>query len=132
MTPSIPSLWPEDIIAPSTQVAPVTILRAQASALGQKSGNLVTAEVRTAGTKSGDLSHEFFLIAPPLDFYRYALFTVTHPITEFYPLSLENQRGEREEIQDEDSFVASLRRILASEDIKKVIALLLAQMTQGQ
>ena len=44
MAHNIPDLWPDDIAVTSLQV-PVTILRQQATLLGEKTKNLVEGEV---------------------------------------------------------------------------------------
>ncbi len=61
---AIQSLWPDDI-GQSDLVTPVSIMREQAVLLGQKTGNLVTAEVRTAA-QGPQIVHNFYLESPAL------------------------------------------------------------------
>src|SRR5208282_1331360 len=86
MTVKVDNLWPEDFGVPK-QVPPVTILRTQAALLGQRTKNIVEAEVKTAVSAPDEFMHSFNLVAPALDFYTYRLFFVTHGLA-LYPVKL--------------------------------------------
>src|SRR5258708_10852906 len=94
-------LWPEDIAQVSNK-APVTILKEQASLLGQRTKNIVTAEVRqleqsseyeiVGEIRSGELgnrphydfNYRFYIVAPALQDYHFKLFDLSHNV-ELYP-----------------------------------------------
>ncbi len=118
-------LWPDDIKV-DEMVTPLSILKEQASLLGQKTQNLVEAEVQTKPL-GADFSHSFFLVAPPLDNYRYKLFEIHHPI-DMYPVKIVDENGGiRYEPRSQDEFIAKLREVLTSEKTKSVIRALIAQ-----
>src|SRR2546422_72654 len=78
-----PDFWPTDLKAAAT--APVAILRQQAALLGQKTHNLVEAQVETVSSPPY-LIHNFVLVAPSLDNYRFKLFRIHHEIAPLYPV----------------------------------------------
>jgi hypothetical protein len=65
-------LWPENIGSPEI-TAPVSILKRQASLLGEKTNNVVEAEVQKGNdawwTTSEDMIYNFYLVAPALGKY---------------------------------------------------------------
>src|SRR3989442_9298254 len=72
MATAIDDLWPADIATAEQVVAPVTILKQQASLLGQRTKNLVEAVVETEPVDYGRIMrHNFIIVVPPLSFYRY-------------------------------------------------------------
>src|SRR5229473_392111 len=95
-------LWPEDIERVSNK-PPVTILKEQASFLGQRTKNIVTAEVRQLEQASDydiilgvvppvipghpphyDFNYRFYIVAPALQDYHFKLFDLSHNV-EPYP-----------------------------------------------
>ena len=84
-------LWPDDI-GDNLPKAPVTILRDQASALGQKTKNIVEAEVsilnREFSSNNDIFSYAFIIVAPALNVYRYNLFSISHNI-QLYPVTFD-------------------------------------------
>jgi hypothetical protein len=83
-------LWPEDIAVPSDAKAPISILREQASLLGEKTNNVIEAEVRRTNLEDARIEgspfrYGFFLVAPALGKYRYKLFSIEHG-PELYPV----------------------------------------------
>jgi hypothetical protein len=132
-------LWAEDISV-STLRPPVVILREQASLLGQKTKNIVTAEVRSSTDKK-NITHSFFIVAPALDNYRYGLFSIVHNNIELYPVYLDSDwdmmcelygenfanQGENIKIDSEDEFIDILGKILKSKKTKRVVHSLLTQ-----
>lgn len=72
MASKVENLWPPDVAASTKRLSPVAILRQQATLLGQRTKDLVEAEVETKGTDfQRKLQHWFYLVAPALDFYKY-------------------------------------------------------------
>jgi hypothetical protein len=111
-------------IAPATVRTPVAILREQASLLGTKTENLIEAAVET-GISQGRFQHRFNLVVPALDNYTYQLFRIEHGI-DLYPLRVFDK--EILGLNTEDDFVDWLRNRLSSDDTKKIIGNLLAQV----
>lgn len=130
-------LWPSDLTEGDSP-APVTILRAQGTLLGQKTGNLVTGvvESKRAIDQPAALAYAFYLAARPPNPYRYQLFTIEHPI-EFYPVSIHletNLALEIEGIQGDEMIATSanefseyLRVIFAAMRTRQIIRAILAQ-----
>ena len=145
------NLWPEDI-AVTQVVAPVAILKEQASKLGEITKNLVEGSVKqnfsdlggllfpkpsrkSRATHSeddlyeGDFRYDFDLVAPALNNYRYRLFSISHGV-EFYPLIITNcvaLNGSDHQITDEEEFLTALETIFSSEKTRGIISSLIAQ-----
>lgn len=118
-------LWPKDINGLPALRTPVSILREQASLLGDKTDHLVEADVVARPSQNNRFAHSFQLIAPALNQYRYSLFEVTHGI-ELYPLSISfNNTGYQ--VNKEPEFLEKLKMIFAHDQTKKVIQALVAQ-----
>ena len=116
------------------------ILKEQASILGQRTGNLVKAEVRQNHASGKTFTFHFLIVAPPLDNYIYKLFEISYNI-EFYPLRikvdtaiLKELNPERAadpldlEVESEEKFMEILKKIFKSEKTRQVIDSLLAMM----
>jgi hypothetical protein len=122
------NLWPEDI-AVTEAVAPVTVLKEQASLLGQQTQNLVEARVRPGKPDFGKYSfvYRFDLIAPALDGYTYSLFKISHDVG-LYPLQIDfEDSGYPRIVGNEDQLMKQLEIIFASEKTKAIISSLIAQ-----
>lgn len=82
----VPDLWPDTLTAAAAATPdPAALLREQAALLGQKTGDLVLAEVETS-PESDHLLHTFYLVAPNLENYHYRLFSVWQPLVGPYPV----------------------------------------------
>lgn len=156
MSTQIEDLWPENINTKIKMIAPVTILRQQASLLGKKTKNIVEGQVETKTVNDSSqeklLEHSFYLVAPALDFYKYLLFRVQHGVMDWYPLkifvdvidskSLKEKRWDTPNIkrrirlrasaqalgtETEEAFLEKLKDIFALEETKKAIGSLIAQ-----
>ena len=115
-------LWGE--IVPAAVRTPVAILREQAALLGTKTKNLVEARVVTEA--HGDaFTHRFQLVAPALENYTYALFTIQRGI-DFYPVTV---HGQSQALLTEEHFVSWLRMKLSSDSTKRIVGHLIAQIT---
>lgn len=125
------SLWPEDI-AVTDAVAPVTLLKEQASLLGQKTKNLVEGRVAQGpGDPAGhnNFAYYFDLVAPALNNYRYRMFSIWHGV-EFYPLIISGSAAFNRvdlEVHNEEEFLGALETIFSSENTKGIISSLIAQ-----
>ena len=127
MGTAVRDLWPATITATSDLVTPVALLKEQAALLGEKTQNLVVAEVssRAGGTI---FYHNFNLVAPALEGYRYNLFTLQHNI-DLYPVTLMTF-GSVLTIQSQEELIERLREALSDERTTKVIKSLIAQVSQ--
>jgi hypothetical protein len=116
-------LWGDIITEPIR--TPQLILKEQGALLERKTNGILTVEVHSASIDNG-FRHEFKIKSSNMN-YLYAAFTVRHPI-EIYPVDLHT-----EEIiyhaKDEEAFMTSLKKILQSEKIQKVIRSLISQST---
>jgi len=124
MAGQIPDLWPQDI-GQADLLAPVTILREQAALLGQKTNQLVTADVNTQ-TQGPFFLHLFYIVAPALDNYSYELFRVQHAIT-FYPMTVIYENTGRQ-IESQQQFVDLIAGILRSPKTANIVKSLIAQI----
>ncbi|MBM4033329.1 MAG: hypothetical protein FJ291_16320 [Planctomycetes bacterium] len=117
--------WPN--IRLSKHRMPVGILREQASLLGRKTRNVVTAKV-VSYQEGKVLAHDLQLVAPALGHYTYLALTVQHPIS-LYPMRIiDHLRNDNLlKASTEDQFRAILKEILSSHEMKRVVEVLLAQ-----
>jgi hypothetical protein len=119
-------------------VTPAAILKTQAALLGEKTKGVLEAAVKT-WTSAGNVYHEFVIVVPALDGYRYVLFRIHHPIT-LYPVFVDEQPNlstgawdltsalnKAAGIPDEEALRDWLRTTLASDATKHIIANLYAQ-----
>jgi hypothetical protein len=116
------SLWPDDI-GETNLVTPVSIMREQAAALGPRTGNLVTADVRTR-SQGAVIVHAFFLEAPAMS-YSYEVFEANHRIS-LYPVTV-TFKGSVHRCEDERSFREMLAQILRDDNTKRIVQSLIAQ-----
>ena len=126
-------LWSEDIgVAEVSQRTPVAILRQQAAYLGDKTQNIVKAEVSTSPRSSPlldlsslyDFTHTFTLVAPILENYKYDLFIVMHNLG-LYPLVLQYAH-QNYDAGTEAEFIRQLQKVLSSPRTKEIIQQLIA------
>jgi hypothetical protein len=136
-------LWPA-ITFEEEFDSPVSILKEQAALLGNKTQNVVTAEVGLLGTSTTEqFVNGFYLVAPALENYRYRLFTISHSVNP-YPVIFELDEplyyevGDPELVQvknpryilkarNEQEFATILQAIFASERTRQIINVLRAQ-----
>lgn len=129
METQINSLWPEDIGTNIDQSNPVTILKQQAALLGQRTKNIVEAQVSTS-TFADHFIHSFNLVAPAIG-YKYLLFRVQHG-PEIYPIALIYDTTDstsltiRMTASSETEFLDLLKEVFSSARTRKVIETLLA------
>ena len=106
------------------QRTPLSILREQATLLGQKTGNLVEAQVERR-TVAGDFVLVLKLVVPGLDDYTYELLKIRHPIS-LYPVN-DISKYPSVDLKDENAFVVWLRAKLSSPETHRIISNLLSQ-----
>ena len=107
---------------------PLVILREQARALTEATkGKLEGKLLRTTGDDRFVFSLD--INVPSLNGYRYRVLQVDHGI-ELYPLAIKFFPMDKSFLLDsEESFVEKLKELLASEQMRRVIAGLMAQIT---
>ena len=127
MAQPIPDLWPD--IEQSQVVPPVAILREQAALLGKKTNHLLEGRVVSTNTGYGGFVHSFYIVAPTLDDYEYKLFQIEHGVN-LYPVDTNGEppRYSKAVLASEQDLLDYIRRILNSDDTKRVIGSLLAQI----
>jgi hypothetical protein len=119
-------LWPDDIGVVNDISTPVGILKKQASLLGQKTKNLVEAEIKSLVDNNRFIYH-FNLIAPALNYYQYHLFSIGHDVA-IYPLRLSFLAiDESYELDSQDELIEKLEFIFSHERTKRIIKSLIAQ-----
>jgi hypothetical protein len=118
-------LWPKTKFE-TDLVTPVSILRRQAALLGEKTQQLVTADVATEASGGTYVTHNFRLVVPSLDNYKFLLFKVMHKVDNLYPLEAYFE-GNTVHILMQEDFVNWLKRTLSSESTLKRIDSLMAQ-----
>jgi len=151
------NLWPDNI-AVTEKKAPVTILREQASMLGEKTQNIVIGQVQELPYQEEkflafllpelDIQNQeskqefrfyygFYIVAPSIGNYRYKLFTILYKI-DFYPIIIRVDDDIKNEISSgnarqisansEEEFSELLKRIFHSQKTKKIIGAILSQV----
>ncbi len=120
------NLWPADF-GEIVLRTPVSILREQALALGQRTSNIVVGRVFPAGAPAGRFRHAFALVCAPLG-YQATFLYVEHGI-ELYPVDIfvEGEEGPPIRSDTPEDFAARLKEIFAREKTKRTIASLIAQ-----
>jgi hypothetical protein len=143
-------LWPDGLSAVD-QRSPLTVLKEQASLLGEKTQNIVIAvleDVNTLGPwslKKYPFKYEFLLTCPALGHYRFRLFSIGYDI-DIYPVRFALDSDVAGEIfedfeetheepgmdilllaSNEEEFSKILKRIFSSRKTVQVIRALLSQ-----
>jgi hypothetical protein len=108
---------------------PVQILREQAELLSKKTDNILQAVVVTIQDEEDVIEYSFDIVAPALNGYIYTVLELSHE-AELYPLEIQDlSSSEIYVCPDEQHFKSALRKILGSEQIKKIVANLVALST---
>ena len=115
-------LWPEDFGTPDV-TPPISILKQQASLLGQRMQNILLGEVLSEQTDSDTVYYNFYIVSPALGNYRYKLFWVSQRIDAFYPVVMS---GSDQPIEDEAALRDTLRKVFGSDKTRKVVQSLIA------
>ena len=120
-------LWPAEISADVELTGPAVILKEQAALLGEKTKNLVKAEVKSyRGRAKDEFIEHFFLVGPIID-YRFQLFSVNYPL-EFYPAAIffsEWQNGRQ--VDDEIALTQQLMEIFSHRKTVAIINAIIAR-----
>ncbi len=117
---------------------PYTVLLEQASLLEEKTNSLLIGRVErylspddpSVPQQQGEL--ELLIVAPELDDYSYVVLSITYPVATLYPVTVEYGNEDDKSIicHSEQELLRALKRILSSEKTRRVIANLLAQISE--
>ena len=123
MPEQIADLWPPEV-GTTTIVPPLAILRRQAAILGERTQNLLEGKVETLA--EGDQFWQwFYIVAPSLD-YKYLLFEVKHDVVGYPVTYFVNTIPFQ--LRSPEEFVGWLKETLNSDQTKRVVGSLLAQV----
>jgi hypothetical protein len=108
---------------------PYTILKEQASILSEITSGLLIGEVRRVFGKDHEFMFNIRIKAPALENYTYSVVQVQHPV-KLYPVIVKSLVVEdfKRECSSEEEFENALGEILSSQEVKRVISALLAQI----
>ena len=117
------NLWPDFPVEAAK--SPKAILREQAGYLMAKTNNILSAEIETLQSLKQLITHNFYVVAPAINNYRYQLLSVAHSVF-FYPLTIA-ANGYVYEIENQEDFINKLSEVFNQPDTVQVISSLLAQ-----
>jgi len=124
-------LWPDEF-GKSDVTPPRAILREQAEALTKKTGGLLEGVVRTVAHPPHSFGQHFYLSVPVLDDYTYRLLMAIHSL-QFYPLEVHaDVLNKTFRCTSEQELKDVLREIFNSDETKRIITALLAQVQEVQ
>ena len=123
--------WP-DLATARPQVTPLSLMKQQAALLGKHTSNLLEGEV-SSNLSYGRLVHSFRIHVPTLD-YSYEVFRVSHEMLAMYPVRIDGGPHKQQyprgapTLDSEDAFQDWLKSVLSSDETKRVLGSLLAQI----
>jgi len=143
----MPDLWPDDIANINIR-SPLSVLKEQASLLGDRTANVVQGLVTTTDKRQpiwaredDQFIHTFWIASPALNDYQYRLFDISHTI-ELYPVTFDLGEKLGADViptiarfvskgaiiaRNEEEFVEILKAIFTSKRSRDIIQALLAQ-----
>jgi hypothetical protein len=128
---SAENMWGE-ISDPVNQRTPTSILREQAAILSQITKGILIGSIEQDPTSNNTLVYNFAVTAPAINNHKFSILTVQYSIT-IYPLTLTDRTTQvQRQCLNEDSFASTLKSILSSLQVKRVITALLIQSRDHQ
>lgn len=119
------NLWCE-LPEPDRRRTAKMVCEEQASKLGEMTKNLLEARVDTIRMQPNQEHLEFSIVIPSKDNYKMALFSLSYPVIELYPVSVQDYVGRLAPLaQSEEHLVDILRSILKGEKMQSLLASLL-------
>lgn len=135
------SLWPADIGHVDVKT-PAAILREQASLLGDKTQNIVTAKVKKGESREDPFYYTFYLVASSYS-YQYKLFAISYGF-KYYPVQFYveedikellsgymskslKQESQGPTANSEEEFLEIVGKIFNAEKTKRIINALIAE-----
>ncbi|WP_157943320.1 hypothetical protein [Nostoc sp. CENA543] len=131
MSPNNKNLWGE--LPKNVEVrTPYLILKEQASILTQMTKGLLIGEVDRKPVLQNVFIARLRIRVPELNSYTYSVVDVQYPL-KLYPLVIKDYTSSEQEIQcsSEQEFEVTLGKILSSDQVKRVISTLLAEIQSG-
>jgi hypothetical protein len=123
---SAENMWGE-INDPVNQRTPTSILREQASILNQLTKGVLIGSIEQEPTTNNTLAYNFAITAPAINNHKFTILTVQYSIT-IYPLSLTDRTTQvQRQCLNEEGFTSTLKGILSSMQVRRVISALLIQ-----
>ncbi len=124
MPSDIENLWGDIPLARTMERTPVTILKEQATVLGESTENVLQGRITHSPVGSEKFKVNLSIVAPTLGNYSYDVVNVSYPIG-FYPLFVSASGFPTAKCKDETEFKNVLSDILKSAETKSVIQRLL-------
>jgi len=119
-------MWGE-INDPRDQKTPTMILREQAAILNQLTRGILIGSIDQEPTQNNTLIYNFAITAPAINNHKFSILTVQYSLT-IYPLTLTDHTTHvQRQCLNEDAFASTLKSILSSTQVKRVISALLVQ-----
>jgi hypothetical protein len=123
---SAENMWGE-INDPRDQKTPTMILREQAAILNQLTRGILIGSIDQEPTQNNTLIYNFAITAPAINNHKFSILTVQYSLT-IYPLTLTDHTTHvQRQCLNEDAFASTLKSILSSTQVKRVISALLVQ-----
>jgi hypothetical protein len=122
------NLW-GDLPKPDHLITPSSILKEQASILTEETKGLLVGETKRRTSEDGTFFIELNIRAPALNGYLYGVLEASHGI-ELYPVNVRSLASGSATCETQEAFEGLLGKILSSNQVKKVIASLLAQVRE--
>jgi hypothetical protein len=123
---SVENMWGE-INVPANQRTPTSILREQASILSQITKGVLIGSIEQEPTVNNTLIYHFAITAPAINNHKFAILTLQYSIT-IYPLTVTDHTVHvQRQCLNEENFTSTLKSILSSTQVKRVISALLIQ-----
>jgi hypothetical protein len=125
------NMWGE-IEAPVNQRTPTSILREQASILSQLTRGVLIGSIEQEPTKNNILIYDFSITAPAINNHKFLILTLQYSIT-IYPLTLTDHTTHvQRQCLNEEVFTSTLKSVLSSVQVRRVISALLIQSRDNQ
>ncbi|HTY88633.1 MAG TPA: hypothetical protein VMB80_14290 [Candidatus Acidoferrum sp.] len=120
------NMWGE-LIEPAQARTPTAILREQAAMLNQLTRGVLIGSVEQEPTTNNTLIYTFSITAPAINNHKFAILTLQYSLT-IYPLALTDHTTQvQRQCLNEENFTSTLKSILSSTQVRRVIAALLIQ-----
>ena len=120
----VQSLWPDNIGVIDDSLSPFTLLQQQAHFLGERTQNLLKAEVSLIHVQEYSTTkqyiYQFNLVAPLLDNYRFGLFHIRYPVGYWYPVII-NDGDQEFRIESAEALNQILRGIFFSKKTEVIV-----------
>ena len=113
---------------------PTVVLREQAGLLGQLTNELLEGRViRRRRLAVAGIRASLYIVAPAIARYRVKILELNHGLMNIYPVQVLDSIGESEvSVEDEEGLMEALGSILSSEEVKRIISILMSESTMTE